>query len=116
VTDLDLNADQTKVALWQHGWETFEHLDSPTPNFWLDRRNAMLQALTLSPNQPLRELISALERDHGFDTGDGLTVIRNLLATRAIKLVSDSFSPRGLTSQLVVVDAAGGPDAVRDVA
>ena len=117
VTELDLDADRTKVALWRQGWHTFDHLDSPYPDYWSERCEVVLRALALTPDVPLLGLIASLERDHRFATGDGLTVIRHLLAVNAIDLAgAGGFSPRGSTSQLVIVGQATYAAADREAA
>ncbi|MHB8886646.1 MAG: TnsA endonuclease N-terminal domain-containing protein [Methylovirgula sp.] len=101
VTELDLRADRTAVALWRHGWHTFDHLNEP-PEYWAARCDTMLAALGGAGDAPLLDIIRSLECDGDFATGDGLTIIRHLLATGALELVGErGFDPRGPAAQLI---------------
>jgi hypothetical protein len=101
VTELDLCADRTAVALWRHGWHTFEHLDE-TPEYWAGRCEAMLVALASAGDSSLLDLIRKLEAGGGFAAGDGLTVVRHLLANGTLELAGEgAFDPRGPATQLV---------------
>lgn len=117
VTELDLNSDRTAVALWKHSWGNFDHLDAPSPTYWQDRCEAMLAALAASPDARLLDVIRSLESDGQFASGDGMTVIRHLLAAGALELHGDGgFDPRGLANQLVAPVTRSDVDAERDAA
>lgn len=114
ITELDLSADRTAVALWRHGWHTFDHLNE-TPEYWAARCETMLVTIAGAGDASLLDIIRSLERHGDFATGDGLTVVRHLLATGALELIGDgAFDPRGPAGQLIPTRIAS--NAGRDAA
>ena len=114
VTELDLVADRTAVAMWKHGWHTLEHLGE-TPEYWAVRCEAMINALMVTDGGSLLDVVRRLEAERGFAMGDGMTVVRHLLATGEIVLADAAgFDPRGPAGQLAIsaaVDATEAKDA-----
>lgn len=110
VTELDLVADRTAVAMWKHGWHTFDHLGE-APDYWAARCEALLHALAAAGDDALLDVLRRLETNGGFATGDGMTVVRHLLATGELLLAGDRFDPRGRVNQLAVAPRDGLADA-----
>jgi hypothetical protein len=106
VTELDLVAARTAVSLWKHGWHTLEHLGE-APEYWADRCEKFISALSDADGGSLLDLVRRLEAHAGFAVGDGMTVVRHLLATGEIVLAENAgFDPRGPATQLLVSPAA----------
>lgn len=100
VTELDLCSDQTALSLWGHGWHNFEHLDGDE-SYWAVRCDEFLAALAKNEqSSPLLDVIRQLEDGRDFLPGDGMTVVRHLIASGKLELtVPGKFDPRGPVSQ-----------------
>ena len=100
VTELDLCSDKTALSLWGHGWHNFDHLDGDE-SYWASRCDQLLAALAKNEqSSPLLDVIRQLEDGRDFLPGDGMTVVRHLIASGKLELtVPGKFDPRAPVSQ-----------------
>lgn len=102
-TDRQISTSREMLALWIHGWTSLDDLDAPYDTYWSDQCDRLAAALGGDRTTPLREVLASIEVQNGALPGDGLTIIRHLLAVGRLKEVGDGFDPLGRIDQLEVV-------------
>lgn len=108
-TELEISFGGKMFLLWCHSLKSLEHHEAPSPTYWDECCDRVIVALSASDPQPLPDLFRELEKQHGFEPGDALTAIGHLAANGRLALQgTDTFLPRGMTSQLRIT--AGDAD------
>lgn len=90
VTDLDLPDQRIKNLRWLHEMQSLENMVTPYPEFWQDRCNQFLTALSQAKDVTIKRFIQNLDRTYGFGMGEGLTVLRHLAANKKIMIDLDT--------------------------
>lgn len=102
VTELELPKQRIKNISWAREMYSLEGLTAPYQEYWPDRclrTLDMLEACSLSVT--VKEVLLLLENRYGFLNGEGLTVIRHLVATKVIVIDMDKpFLVSGPLSQI----------------
>lgn len=90
VTDLDLPAQRIKNLRWLHEMQSLQHMTSPYPDYWNDRRDRFLTCLPQASGMSTKQFVRLLEGTQGFAIGEALTVIRHLAANKRITIDLDT--------------------------
>ncbi len=89
VTERDMNKDRVGNIRWVHEMHTLEGLEVPYPGFWQDRCRALLGCMETCAEMTIKQFLRWLESTQGFGSGEGLTVIRHLIATKILLIDMD---------------------------
>lgn len=89
VTDADLPTACIRNIMWVHDMRSFEHVVQPAPHYWDDRIAVLLDALPTAAGMSVGNFCRWLENTRGFKTGEGLSVIRHLIATKSLLIDMD---------------------------
>ncbi|MDD5708541.1 MAG: TnsA endonuclease N-terminal domain-containing protein [Kiritimatiellae bacterium] len=112
VTEQDMNKDRVANIRWVHEMHSIEGLEVPHPEYWQDRCRALLGSIDRCGGMMVKQFMRWLESSQGFASGEGLTVIRHLIATKVLAIDMDRpFDNMALLSQAISVQ--GRQDARR---
>ncbi len=116
VTDRDLPAQRIKNLRWLHEMQSLEYMTEPYHGYWQDRCNRFLTCLSQTGGITIKRFIQNLNDSQGFATGEGLTVLRHLAATKVIAF--DLDAPLEINGPVDVLTIAIAPHeaAMRSVA
>lgn len=89
VTELDMNPARVANVRWVHEMRTLQGLEVPYPEFWQDRCERLLGSFDLCAEMTIKQFLRWLENNLGFASGQGLTAIRHLIATKALTIDMD---------------------------
>ncbi len=106
VTDRDMNEDRVANIRWVHEMRILEGLDVPHPEYWQDRCRDLLGSIGQCAEMTIKQFLRWLENSQGFASGEGLTVIRHLIATKVLEVDMD----RPFDNSAVLGQAISGRD------
>ncbi len=117
ITEKDLPAQRIKNLHWLHEMNSLEHMVAPYPGYWGDRCTRVLACLQQATDMPIKRFIHQLESTQGFSVGEGLMVLRHLVAIKQIVMDLDAkFDMNAPLNVLDIVTSAGVADSVMRVA
>lgn len=102
VTEQELPKQRIANITWACEMYSLGSLTAPYKDYWPDRCARVLDALEATPKSvSIKEVLLSLEVRYGFLSGEGLTAIRHMIATKVLAIDMDkSFSVSGPVSQI----------------
>ncbi|MGJ7487088.1 TnsA endonuclease N-terminal domain-containing protein [Variovorax sp. LT2P21] len=107
ITEHDISATRVGNLEWLLEMRSLDRMVAPHPHYWHDRCHQFLHALTHAQGGSMQWLCSYLEQQHGFRTGEALTVLRHLASTK--RLLYDLERPFDIKAPADVFQLATGP-------
>lgn len=104
ITELDLPIQRVENLRWLHEMLSLDGMLEAYPGYWADRCTRFLQCLPQSTGLTIKRFFQQLENTQGFATGDGLTVLRHLGATK--QLLIDLDQPFTVNAPLATLGIA----------
>jgi hypothetical protein len=89
VTEQDMNKDRVANIRWVHEMRSLDGLAVPHPEYWQDRCRVLLGSLGQCATMTIKQFLRWLENNQGFASGEGLTAIRHLIATKVLLIDMD---------------------------
>jgi len=89
ITDRDLPKQRIKNLYWMREMQSLDNMVMPHPNYWSDRCNWFMACLPNAASITIKNFLTKLEESKGFASGEGLTVLRHLLANKVISFDLD---------------------------
>ena len=89
VTDAELPAERIQNLHWLHSMRSLDGTEVPYDGYWDDRIHAFCAHLGAAGEMSIKAYCRWLEQTRGFESGEGLTVIRHLLANKRIRMDMD---------------------------
>jgi len=104
VTEQELPQQRITNITWACEMHSLDSLTAPYKEYWHDRCARLLNTLEATPQSvSVKEVLLSLEVRYGFLPGEGLTVIRHMIATKVIVIDMDKpFSVSGPVSQIQI--------------
>jgi hypothetical protein len=90
VTELELPKERVKNIRWVHEMYSLEGQVVPHPDYWQDRCDRLIDSINSCATMTVKQFLRWLENTQGFASGDGLTAIRHLIATKNLKIDMDA--------------------------
>lgn len=90
VTDLDLPSQRIKNLRWLHEMQSLQYMTAPYTGYWDDRCSKFLSCLTQAGGMSVKQYTRFLDSTQGFGTGESLTILRHLAATKRIAIDLDA--------------------------
>ena len=89
VTERDMCKVRVDNIRWAREFHSMEGLVVPYADFWQDRCSRFLGALDQWPNMTIKQFLEWLESSQGFGSGEAMTAIRHLIATKTLIIDMD---------------------------
>jgi hypothetical protein len=113
VTDAELPAERIQNLHWLHSMRSLEGAETSYAGYWEDRINTFCSHLAAAAEMSIKGYCRWLEQTLGFQSGEGLTVIRYLLANKRLYMDLDrKFDPLAKVTSLDLVQSVQ-PDLPR---
>lgn len=104
VTDRDLPRERVKTLHWLHEMRSLDHIEGRHPDYWQDRCARFLARLQQVRSGLIEHFLCSLEECDGFSSGEPMTVLRHLVATRVIGIDLDRpFSSKDPVDHLCIL-------------
>ncbi|ADL55258.1 heteromeric transposase endonuclease subunit TnsA [Gallionella capsiferriformans] len=114
ITEKDLPAQRIKNLHWLHEMNSLEHMVVPYPGYWEDRCTRFAACCKQAGDMTIKQFIHQLEGTQGFSVGEGLMVLRHLVAIKHIVMNLDAkFDMNAPLNVLDIVTSAGVADSAR---
>lgn len=113
VTDAELPVERVQNLHWLHSMRSLEGTETPYAGYWEDRISTFCSHLAAAAEMSIKGYCRWLEQTLGFQSGEGLTVIRYLLANKRLYMDLDhKFDPLAKMTSLELALSAQ-PDLPR---
>lgn len=113
VTDAELSAERIQNLHWLHSMRSLDGTQVPYDGYWDDRIDTFCTHLAAAGEMSIKGYCRWLEQTLGFQSGEGLTVIRYLLANKRLFMNLDrKFDPLDKMTSLELVQSVQ-PDLPR---
>lgn len=89
VTDVELPAERVQNLQWLHPMRSLDGTQVPYEGYWQDRVRVVRENWHSAGSMAIKGFCRWLEQTHGFQSGEGLTVIRFLLANKQLVMDLD---------------------------
>jgi len=117
VTDLDMPKQRISNLRWLHEMQSLQHMTESYPGYWDDRCAKFLVCLPHEAGMTIKHYMQFLDNTHGFGTGETLTVLRHLAATKRIAIDLDKkFDLQEQIDSIYVVAPSESTSNVRKIA
>lgn len=114
ITEREYLKQRIQNLRWMGEMRSLAHLNAPHASYWEDRCSRVLLVLKASRGQAIDTVFGQLEQVHGFASGEALTALRHLLATKQIHM--DMDAEFRVTAPVSVLTVPGVATASRRVA
>lgn len=106
ITERDISLQRIKNLRWLHEMFSLDKMEEAYSGYWSDRCTRFLLCLHRVTGGTIKGFIQQLENTQGFVPGEGLMVLRHLVATKQLLIELDqSFTINApLTALRMVVD------------
>jgi hypothetical protein len=89
VTERDIPETRVENIRWVHEMYSLEGLVVAYPGYWRDRCDRLMACLNPGAHMTIKQFFRWLENTQGFVSGEGLTAIRHLIATKELFIDMD---------------------------
>lgn len=89
VTERDMNKHRVANVRWVHEMHSLDGVAVPHTEYWQDRCRVLLDHLGQCAAMTIKQFLRWLESNQGFASGEGLTAIRHLIATKMLAIDMD---------------------------
>jgi hypothetical protein len=109
ITEREIPAVRVGNLEWLAEMRSLEHLVTPHPDYWRDRCQQFIHALTRTQGASMQWLCEQLQNEYGFDVGEPLTALRHLASNK--RVVYDLDRPFDIKASAGVFRVADDEDA-----
>lgn len=89
VTEQDICKVRVNNIRWAYEMRSLEGLRVPYPGYWQDRCGRLLGHIDQCAKMSIKQFVQWLETSQGFASGEAMTAIRHLIATKILSMDMD---------------------------